>query len=855
MNNSFDVVKEALNFERVASDCGVYFKNNKVLCIDPDHEEKTPSMHNHGTHAYCYGCGKRFSVIDIIMCIKGLSAVDSMLYLAERYNIKLPEYSKQDKEQIDKRSFGLLVLRKLVEYANGKIKEYPDVLKFLKKKGMNQDVIDKYLIGYYGNEDPIRNNLLKLNAREIAICNVLGLSSHGRPDTFRNRILIPTWHYEKIIFLSGRIFPPEIVKGSKLKKFLHLPASELTPNKPMAFRENLTRDKCIIVESITDAIAIIESGVPATALQGIYPGEKEIKKLQQAKAKLFILLDSDKAGTDEELRKAKEFRAYIANLGAKEDPDEILGKIGKEKFKALIEKTIKEAKYFLDVMIDGIEKEENRMEKAEQLDEVMQILIGMNLSASNETAFLKYISKKLRGFTDLKTLNKIRDDNLAKKRILEDEKTKDDDEEKYADEEISKAKILLKSPDILGKLTNLTERAGFVGESENQRMVFLSGTSRIVNESNSIIVKGLSSTGKNALVEKIFRAFPEKDIMSYSFITGKALVHMPEGTDLSHKILFVAEAKGGEQSEYAIRTSISEREISILIPIKDPDTGNWITIEKRVKAVGMVFIQTTTKSRVHAENQNRVFDVYMDESKQQTDRILTKQAERFETFDLKENEIEAEFKIFRCMQTLLKPYNVVIPYALKIKKVFPLRKARERRDYFRFISLLQSHCLTYQFQREHRGEDTLIANAQDLRAVIEIASNSLIQSLQELTPNELYLLEAIYESDDLHTTEDGEEGFTLKTIADLVRKRIKYRTVSWILKHFWKEGLIHWNNEKSSKSRYCKKDDTTFEELMQDREDIPDLLEAIVDELEGKGETEDQDENKVEFTTIEEGDD
>lgn len=354
--DNFQIVKDAVSFDRVANDYGVYFKNSKALCIDPNHEEKTPSMHNYGTHAYCYGCNKRFSVIDLVICLKSLSAIDAMLHLAERYNITLRKYSKREQEEIDNQALAFLVMRKLCEYTHGKIKEHPDVLKFLKKKGINEEIAHKYLIGYYGNEDPIKNNLLKLNAKEIAICNVLGLSSQRRPDLFQNRVLIPTWYYEKIIFLSGRIFPPEIPKGSKLIKFLHLSVSELIPNKPIAFRENLQRGRCIIVESITDAIAIIESGIPAVALQGIHSGAREVQRLQQAKAKLYLLLDSDKAGSDAELKKATQFRAYIARSGVKEDPDEILGRIGREKFLALLEKAISGAKYFFDAIIDTIEK-------------------------------------------------------------------------------------------------------------------------------------------------------------------------------------------------------------------------------------------------------------------------------------------------------------------------------------------------------------------------------------------------------------------------------------------------------------------------------------------------------------------
>ncbi len=192
------------------------------------------------------------------------------------------------------------------------------------------------------------------------------------------------------------------------------------------------------------------------------------------------------------------------------------------------------------------------------------------------------------------------------KHITKNEETKGAKQETFTPEDMEKARELLKSPKILEKMLELTTKLGYVGEDINKMMLFLSFISRLLLNSISAIVKGASASGKSALVKCILSLIPKKDVLSFSFITPKALPHFAK--NLSHKILFVQEQPGSQGADYSIRTTISEGEISIALPIKDEASGNFTTIEKRIPAVGMVFVETTTKERVHVENQTRVFN-------------------------------------------------------------------------------------------------------------------------------------------------------------------------------------------------------------------------------------------------------
>lgn len=360
--------------------------------------------------------------------------------------------------------------------------------------------------------------------------------------------------------------------------------------------------------------------------------------------------------------------------------------------------------------------------------------------------------------------------------------------EEFTQEEKKQAEELLKSSDILGQMIKVTELCGYVGEEINKKILYFSFTSRLSDNSISCIIKGASASGKSTLVQSVLNLFPRKDILQFSFITSKALVHSK--LDLSHKILFIQERNGAEQADYSIRTVVSEGEISIFLPIKNEATNDFETTEKRIPAKGMVYVETTTKDQVHDENQTRVFDLYIDESERQTELILMAEAR-----DIDKKKTEKEARIWRCVQDLLKPLEVHIPYARELVEIFPKKKIRVRRDFKRFLSLIKSHALLYQYQREIK-DDHIIASLDDLKAVFPLAEKVLIQSLKDISPRQEQVLKVIED-------EFADIEFSPKQLHEKLRENVSYKTVRNYLKRLESLGLIEWNGTKGAGSRYA----------------------------------------------------
>ncbi len=297
------------------------------------------------------------------------------------------------------------------------------------------------------------------------------------------------------------------------------------------------------------------------------------------------------------------------------------------------------------------------------------------------------------------------------------------------EEEKQEALNLLKDAGILQTFLNDTKKLGCVGEEENKATLYLSYTSRNLDRPISITIKGESSSGKNFLATKVAQFFPPEAIQFISSATPKAFFYL--SSDLSHQVVIIAEATGAQDADYSIRTLESEGETVILVPEKDPLSGRIETKARKVKGP-VAFVQTTTKTHLHPENETRHFDLYVDESEKQTEMI-------FEAQDAKHlGEMETNeslLKVWRNAQRLLEPLPVQIPYVKAIK--FPTRPLRVRRDRQRFCALIEASAQLHQYQRGRKdtnGQKFIVANLDDYEIAHALGVKILDQVLKGATP-------------------------------------------------------------------------------------------------------------------------
>src|ERR1700736_483707 len=228
LKSSIDIVKgagEYVRLKRVGA-AGRYVG----LC--PFHQEKTPSFNVNQTRQFykCFGCGVGGDAIKFVEEIEGLSFWETVKMLAERYGIPMPKRS--DYSDADSKLRGALMEMHTVAarlfQENLRGPQGGDARTYLLKRGVSQDVIDTFEIGY---AEPSGQSLMRRFAERPFSTEQLEASGlvrkrnegSGYYDSFRGRLMFPI-HNEsgKVIAFGGRA-----LKAGDEPKYLNSPETEI----------------------------------------------------------------------------------------------------------------------------------------------------------------------------------------------------------------------------------------------------------------------------------------------------------------------------------------------------------------------------------------------------------------------------------------------------------------------------------------------------------------------------------------------------------------------------------------------------------------------------------------------------
>ena len=337
--------------------------------------------------------------------------------------------------------------------------------------------------------------------------------------------------------------------------------------------------------------------------------------------------------------------------------------------------------------------------------------------------------------------------------------TKDEEEEdNLTENEIATSKKILKSPTLLFDVLSIIKKCGVIGEEENALTHYLTFSSRILDDPLSIVVKGESAAGKSYVPSIVMHLMPTIAYIDLTDATPQSFYYAPKD-HFAHKIIVVFEKHGSEKADYSIRSLQSEKKLKIQVPIKDPDTGQFVTQELTVDGpVG--FITTTTDARIHNENETRNLSLYPDESVAQTERT-------FEITDAKYRGVAAlskdEIKKWQNVQKVLKPYKVLIPFVEELRNTFPKEPIRVRRDYGKLLALISVITLVHQEQRpkEKIGqEEYLSATLVDFYITKVLFEGIFQKTIYEIPPKSQLLIDTAKDlTSDL-------ESVTVRELAD-----------------------------------------------------------------------------------------
>jgi DNA primase len=329
---------------------------NWMACC-PFHQEKTPSFSVNPAKGFykCFGCGKGGNAFTFLMEMEGLNFPEAVQRVAEMMGVPLPEpiddkqYEKSKKRKEEKKHLSeqVIELNKIAldfwetEF-KGKSKKAKAAREYLEQRGITEEIITQFRIGYAPDAwDSLLNHLKETGADEKLI-EQSGLVSVNEEkervfDRFRNRIMFP------VLDVNGNpVAFGARAMGDDQPKYLNSPETPAYVKGQHLYglfqsKEAIRQKKfAILVEGYLDLIALYQFGITNVAASlGTAFTPEQSKLLSRFTKRVVINYDGDTAGIKAARRAIEEllpqdFDIKVLVLPDGQDPDDFVRANGTE---------------------------------------------------------------------------------------------------------------------------------------------------------------------------------------------------------------------------------------------------------------------------------------------------------------------------------------------------------------------------------------------------------------------------------------------------------------------------------------------------------------------------------------------
>ena len=657
-------------------------KHSRLNC--PFHEDKTPSMQVYykTQTAYCFSSackthGKSIDVIDFIMYKENCTKHEAINKAVEILGHNEP--NKRERYQLDlsREQF----LTNMFQYFKNAISNSKPAKEYLQTRNLDNKKIE---VGYNGGQfhhgarkdENVINQCLKYGL--LIDKNILGRTREKAYNVFGKwSICFALRNKENQV--AGLYFRSTLDKENA-KHFYLKNRSGLYPNYP-----KLTTKKLILTESIIDAASLLQ--------------------IDEVRNNYSVLACYGTNGLNEEIQNAIKELKQLEEIIFCFDNDEA-GKEAVNKYGAMF------LNEYPKVKITALKLPNKDINETLQLHE-------------NEIVIELLKQRKSFLFSNEPIGNILKEEE--KPQITEEKKSIKSTEERAVKSNNTNAIEFLKGKDLLKRLNEQIGKSGIVGEENSRLLLFLIIISYMNKSPIHGIVQGSSGSGKTHIIGSIADLMPGEDVLRFTRITESSLYNWGE-FDLFRKIIIIEDLDGlKEEALYALRELISNQFLSSSVSMKDKK-GNNKSTRKEVKGQ-FSSLSATTKGETYEDNMSRSFLIAVDESKEQTQRIITHQNKRNAgEIDPKEKQIAVGF--IQQIVRSLKYYEVINPFATRLllpEKVHKIRRLNEM-----YQAVIKQVTFLNQYQREQTADGKLITEIEDIEQATEILFESIVLKVDEL---------------------------------------------------------------------------------------------------------------------------
>jgi hypothetical protein len=666
----------------------------EARCVTVGHMDSNPSMHNYGDHVHCFPCSFHGDVVDVWAAIRGFDrSIEAALDLAREYDVELPEQDPEAQRRAQERREKEDRYLKQARACHRGLSRHPDIVAWWEGRGFGEEHRARFLLG--ANRD--------------------GTAA-----------VVPFWHRGRVRGLVRRKLEGE-------PKYIYPKREDFSGGYRPLYVPAPLRPGALVVEGIVDALAGAALGESVVATGGTTVSGEQREELARIPGPLYVLPDDDQEGAKAALRWVRDLypKAYLCppeyGDGLKDLADlfEARGEAARE----VLEELKAQALDALDLALSEDPEGSARARYRYARESVLPLLCRLEDEGEREAA----IQDAAKGL-------KLKVGPLGS--ALADLERPHPGAEKDLDlrpegERRERALRLLTEPDLLDRAVEDTARLGHVGERATKKLALICAVSARSGNPIQPSTHAQSSAGKNALWDAVLSLLPEEMVVRRSGLSAKALFRTE--ANLKGAVLYLQEVAGSEEASYTIRIMQSDGRLEYEATEKMPD-GSHKNVVYHTEGP-TVIVQTTTRNHLHPENETRVFPIYIDESDEQTSRIVQNILKEASGAGTNAAERERLRGRWHDAIRLLEPAEVIIPYADRIE--IPSSPIRIRREARRLVDVVRVVAWLHQHQRERDDQGRILAAEDDFATALWLVSESLMRAWRTLTPAEETVLRAI----------------------------------------------------------------------------------------------------------------
>ena len=323
-------------------------KGSGFVGLCPFHKDRHPSfiVTPSKNICKCFACGAGGTPVSFIMKIQNSSFVEALRYLAQKYNIPVPEREMTEEEQQRQNEREALYLANEVaakfftEQLLSQEEGLDVALPYFTQRGVRSEAIQTFGLGYSPSDRRALAKYVEEHGYDMESFVATGLlyaSSEGRPsvDRYHERVIFPIYNVGgRVVGFGGRTMR----KADKIAKYINSPESIIYDKSRELYglyqaKRAISRlDQSIIVEGYLDVIAMHQVGIEnVVATSGTALTESQIQLLRRFSRNVLVLFDGDEAGVKAALRSvdmllAEGMQIKLLVLPDGEDPDEFVSK-------------------------------------------------------------------------------------------------------------------------------------------------------------------------------------------------------------------------------------------------------------------------------------------------------------------------------------------------------------------------------------------------------------------------------------------------------------------------------------------------------------------------------------------------